>query len=624
MSHVRLTEAELAARAAARKAMLRIVASLSLVVSVVLVHAGSLDTPFVYDDLVEIIGNPLMHAGTWWQSTFSGNTLPARPLPYLTFRINLEVGGTDVRGFHVANIAIHALNAVLLQALIVAGFRRATAERLGERSRLLIATCVVLVWSVHPLQTQAVTYLYQRIELLMATFLLGTLLAFDRSIDSRRPWVWQAVAIVSCAAGMLTKEVTAVVPILVLLWDRAFVAASWREAMARRWGQHLALFGTLGILVLLLIGQSETYGEFREGGIAHSGLEHLLSQPPVLLHYLRLCVVPIGQNIEYGWPVKRSLDLESALIGSLIVAALIVSIVLLFRAPRHAFLPLAWFLILAPTSSFMPALTIAAEHRMYLPSAIVLLGIGLAIVRLSPRTADRRATVLALGGTVAVAITFGTLTVARNLVYRSRIDLWSDSVAKAPASPFSRAALGLALADAGRDAEAEEHLRVAVDLLGTSRSKTNLAMVLLRNGKRDEARRLLEEALAATPQLPQPLVHLGNLERTERPELAIEYYRRAIELDPNQPQAQNNLGAMLALTDPAEAEQRIRLAIALDPTNAEAFTNLGNLSARQGKLVEAIAWYEQALRLDPGSRVARTNLQAVLAAVAERRAPRRD
>src|SRR5690606_32087462 len=118
-------------------------------------------------------------------------------------------------------------------------------------------------------------------------------------------------------------------------------------------------------------------------------------------------------------------------------------------------------------------------------------------------------------------------------------------------------------------AEAEEHLRVAVDLLGTSRSKTNLAMVLLRNGKRDEARRLLEEALAATPQLPQPLVHLGNLERTERPELAIEYYRRAIELDPNQPQAQNNLGAMLALTDPAEAEQRIRLAIALDPTNAE-------------------------------------------------------
>ena len=79
-----------------------------------------------------------------------------------------------------------------------------------------------------------------------------------------------------------------------------------------------------------------------------------------------------------------------------------------------------------------------------------------------------------------------------------------------------------------------------------------------------------------------------------------------------------------ALTDPAEAEQRIRLAIALDPTNAEAFTNLGNLSARQGKLVEAIAWYEQALRLDPGSRVARTNLQAVLAAVAERQAPRRD
>lgn len=438
-------------------------------------YANSLWGVFVFDDVHEILENPAVHR-LWplWTPMFGGRHLAARPLPYLSFAIDHAVWGDDPTGYHLTNLVLHLLAATLLFDLVV---RTLTGPRLSDRWRALslpVATASAAIWVVHPLTTQAVTYIYQRIEVAAAVAMLACLCAADRALSAdavgrgagvvgRR---WQTAALVAAVAAMLSKETAVVLPLLVFSHAWVFgLSSSAVDLVRRHWRFWLALAGTWGVLAAVLVVESGAYGELGEQ--QHPPLAYLVTQAGVILHYVRLACWPTGQCFDYGWSLVT--PVSSAVPQVVVVAAVLVASawgVLQRRAwswPTAAF-----FLLLAPTSSVLPITDIANEHRMYLPLACLVT----LLVTVAAWAADRAKTraphrtawihrTAALLAAVAV-LGLGAATHLRNRLYHDPWRIWNDVLEKSPDSPRGNSIVAVMLAQQGRGDEAVVLARRAV------------------------------------------------------------------------------------------------------------------------------------------------------------------
>jgi hypothetical protein len=238
-----------------------------------------------------------------------------------------------------------------------------------------VAASVALLWVLHPLNTEVVDYVTQRTESLMALAYLITLYAGLRAMTATRATRWYVLSIAACAAGMLCKESMATAPLLMLLLDAAFVEGRVGGAMRRRSWYYAGLAATWLVLAALIVEGPRWRSAGFSSGV--DPLTYLLNQPPLLLRYLRLVVLPVGLVLDYGAP--RAVSFGEVWVSTTIVAALFVCAVLLWRRSRAAgFAATAVFILLAPTSSIVPIATEAgAERRMFLPSAVA---IALAVV----------------------------------------------------------------------------------------------------------------------------------------------------------------------------------------------------------------------------------------------------
>ena len=211
-----------------------------------------------------------------------------------------------------------------------------------------MALVVAGIWTLHPLQTQAVTYTVQRYESMMGLFYLVALYCAIRSDSSARPSWWAAASVVSCLLAMGCKEVAVSAPLAILLYDRAFLAGSFGEAWRRRRRMYLGLAGTwLAFLALFMASASRS--KWAGYGLPVSATEYALSQFGVILHYLRLSFWPYPQVLDYDWPIARTLD--QILPGMVVVGALLAATVwALVRRPAWGVVGAWFFLILAPWS----------------------------------------------------------------------------------------------------------------------------------------------------------------------------------------------------------------------------------------------------------------------------------
>ena len=513
------------------------------------------------------------------------------------------------RGYHVVNLVIHILGALVLygvvrRTLLCASLR----QRYGDEARWL-ALAVALIWVVHPLQTESVTYLIQRTESLMGLFFLLTLYCVIRGSMSSGRRGWYAAAIVSCALGMGSKEVMVVAPLTVLLYDRAFLSGSFREALRACAALYAGLCGCWLVLVRLVASNSQSASV--GFGLSVTPWEYARTQPGVIVHYLRLCFWPSPLVVDYyDWPVART---AAAVVpaGALVLALLVATLWVARRRPHVGFLGGWFFLILAPTSSVLPVVgEFAAERRMYLPLAtvIALVVIGWHKVfggicgRLGWGSGRRR--IVEVVVLVAMVATLAQLTVRRNEDYRSEVSLWSDLVAKRPNNARGHLNLGKALTRQGKLDEAiarySEALRIDPNY---AQAHSNLSIALATQGKLDEAIAHYFEALRINPNYAQAHSNLGiALAMQGRLEEAIAHFSEALRIDPNSAQAHNNLGNALARQGKLEeAIAHYSEALRINPNYARAHNNLGTALARQGKLDEAIAHYSQALRIAPSA-----------------------
>ena len=446
-----------------------------------LAYANSFRGVFVLDDIPDILQNPAIRSlQTPVAAMFHGHKLPARALPYLTFAIDYSLWGTDPFGYHVTNLVIHIIAAIALFDLTLVTLN---SPRVSGRFGVLavpLAAGIALLWAVHPLQTQSVTYIYQRIESLNGMFCLIALAAFARAAFGGWSRWWLAVSFAGTAAAMLCKENAIALPFLLVTYDWCFVAGDLRDILSR-WRWYAAVAATWLLLALQIAAQAGSYGEFSER--THGAIDYALTQPGVILRYLALTFWPFGQQIHYDWPIARQ---PAEWLPHVLVLAVPIVITLsgFWRRAPWSWLGVAFFLALGPTSSFVPVRSPIGEQRMYLPLAAVLaavlLGITAILQRLSPARSEQDRPVwpwLLAAGTLFWAAWLGSLTHRRNELYHDREQLWSDHLTQSPENSFANANLSQILAINGKPEEAISHARQAVatsprsDALGYLASK---------------------------------------------------------------------------------------------------------------------------------------------------------
>ncbi len=586
------------------------------------VYRHSFSGPFIFDDLHTIVTNP--HIRHLWPLTDTivappEGGLAGRPLISLSLALNFAFGGLRVWGYHAVNLAIHlaaglALFGVIRRTLLTDRLR----ARYGESSAWLAWTAA-LIWVVHPLHTESVTYIIQRSESFMGLCYVLTLYCVVRGATARRPRRWYLAAVSCSALGMASKAVMATAPAVVLLYDRVFLAGTFRRAWSQRRSLYLGLAATWGLLAVLLVHASRIpHPTVGFGFTVISPIEYARSQPGVLVHYLRLALWPSTLCLDYYWPVARSLG-EALLPTGIIAALLWLTGWAWRRRPAVGFLGVVFFGILAPTSSVIPILDLAFEHRMYLPLApIVLLAVigGWELLRRVPvPPAAHRC--LAAGLVAVVAGAFGTLTLQRNEVYRSELSIWNDVVAKRPGNPRAHSNLAVILGRLGRLDEAVAHCAEALRIQSDyAMAINNMGTILARQGKRDDALRYYAKAIDLQAGFAQPHNNIGlELLKQGRIDEAAAHFADALRLQPDYVEAHDNLGVAFASQGKLdEAISHHLEAIRLRPDFTEARNNLGLALANQGRLDEAVAQYAAALRLQPGFAEAHNNLGLALIA----------
>lgn len=436
-----------------------------IVLAGTVVYANSLSAPFIFDDQTAIIENAQIRR--LWPLTVPlspprETPVAGRPIANLTFAINYAIGGLDVRGYRLTNLAVHVLAALTLFGLMRRTLRLGSLAPAFGAHTTNLAWIAALMWMLHPLQTETIDYVTQRTESLMGLCYLLTLYCSVRALDGRHGR-WQAAAVIACATGMACKESMVTAPVIVVLFDSVFVArAVLRKTHRAR--LYVGLACTWAVLAGLMASEPRTTVGFDTNV---SGWTYLLNQAPILLTYLRLTFWPRNLVLDYGIPQPLTLaDVWLPMIA--VIALAIVVVVLLARRPQAGFLGAWYFITLAPTSSIIPIATeVGADRRMYLPLAgLVVLGVlGTYRAWMLRATPSRQA--VGLAAALGVCVLLSAATIQRNREYESKLSILQTTVDRRP-HPRSYLMLGSTLLEAGRRQEAMPYLERARDEPGAS------------------------------------------------------------------------------------------------------------------------------------------------------------
>ncbi len=561
------------------------------------IYSGVLNAPFVFDDHLNIETNLKVRSLSNFLD-LSG----ARYVAYLSFAVNYSLGGLDPFGYHLFNVAVHISNAIILYLLISLVLRAVRENRRmdGGRGTLDgdIAFAASLIFLTHPLQTQAVSYITQRFASLAAFFYLLSLALYvkARLVEGGvqgRAWAVYAASLLSAVAAQKTKEISFTLPIVVALFELS---------MHKDWaGFRKRLPSLVPFLLCLLIIPITLFASGAAGGGADTALkaaqledlrglsvhDYLVTQFAVAVTYLRLLILPAGQNVDYDYPLYGSIAAPRVLFSLAVLIALFSSAVYLYlksRARKDPALRLIsfgaffFFITLSVESSVIPIKDVIFEHRVYLPSAGVITAFCSALFYGASglRWRYSRSAVWAVVALMVAASSVAAM--RRNTVWTDELALWRDSAGKAPGNPRALNNIGYILAHSGRPGEAVAYLNRALEIRPDyPDAYNNLAYAFTMTGDFDRAAQSYRRALALNPGYWQAYNNLGNLLLdSNRPQEAQAYFREALRINPGSPEACNNLGYALFLTGDIDgAIGYYRRALELNPEYSVARANLG-------------------------------------------------
>jgi len=589
-----------------------------LSVIIILIYTATLTSPFIFDDISNIRDNPhiripyLSFKNLIWAGFQS--PLASRPVANISFALNYYLHGYNLVGFHVVNILIHIAAGIFLYFLVKATIRTPTLRaRYAKFGWIPFFTA--FIWLVHPLQTQSVTYLVQRMNSLAAMFYVLSMLLYVKfrlTAGRRAKWLYLSGCILAGILAFGTKEITATLPGFIILYEWYFF-----QGLSRQWAKrHMLVLAAFGVFI---IGISLAYfgGEpwvrilsdynYRDFTL----IQRVLTQFRVVIFYISLLVWPQPSrlNLDHDFALSYSLanPMTTLLSMTIIIALILLAILLAKREPLISFCILWFFGNLVIESSII-GLELVFEHRNYLPSMLAIFGVVALVFRYL------KTTWLAVIALCVVGTLFTVWTFERNQAWSDEITLYQDCVTKSPAKARPYNNLGAALMRAGRLAEAIQNFKAALNIQPDyGDAHYNLGYALSRQGNLEQGIRHFAETLRRDPKNLKALNNMGvALALQGRYGEAIHYLEAALKLNPLDADVHNNLGISLKNKGNLDAAIRhFNRALALDPRHAGAHNNLGLILKNNGQIEAAYHHFSRALEINPNLEDARRNLESI-------------
>jgi tetratricopeptide (TPR) repeat protein len=604
----------------------------------IVAYSNTFQASFHYDDIPAIVENPIIKelgffadpsGAEDYKGRFEYPNLKSRYIGYLTLALNYRLHGLDVTGYHVFNLFIHILTAFIIYHLVILSFRTPLLHDSGLRDQSKqIAFVTSLLFACHPIQTQAVTYIVQRVASLATMFYLLSLFLYakwrlpatDRDHQKNnsagiRLLPFYAASIISAVLAMKTKETAFTLPVMILLYESFF----FEGKVKRRLLYQIPFLFTMLIIPITLLSIDKPVGELigdidlaTRDYMEISRKDYFITQFSVLVTYIRLIFLPIKQNLEYDYAVYSSFFEPRVLFSSLVLFAILLLALYLFKRSKdnssHGRLisyGILWFFItLSVESSVIPIPSVIFEHRMYLASFGVFIALTTAVFVLKNRISNRwRYADIAIAGLIAITIiTLTAATYERNKIWRDEITLWEDVISKNPLEERAFRNLGIAYRQRGMFDKAIELQKKAIELdPDNAEAHNNLGFAYYSKGLLGKAIEHYRKALKLIPQgykihnnLAIAYEESGNIDK------AIEHYSFAVKLNPDFALGHYNLGHLFLVKKSfLKAIEHFQAAIRIDPGYVEAHNDLANIYAIRGDLDEAIRHFEITIKLNP-------------------------
>ena len=637
-----------------------LIALLTICVLCAIIYSNTLHSPFVFDESPNIVKNPhirliSLDLQKLYDAGFKSPTL--RPVANISFALNYYFGRYDVLGYHLANIIIHIINGILVYFIALTIFSQIrpshtqTLNHSTSEPTFLMALFSALFFVVHPVQTQAVTYIVQRMTSMSVMFFLLSLFFYTRGRLSQIGWRRWSLFFGCFASWILAlgcKQIAVTLPFIVLLFEWYFfqdLSTAWLKKNVK---YFLIPIAALCLLAFIYLGSNPfdkilAAYEIRD----FTMLERVLTQPRVVIYYISLLFYPHPSrlNLEHHFTTSHSLVNPTTTLLSLLTILGLVGLALYFgRRNRLISFGILWFFINLALESSVIGLEMIFEHRLYLPILGPVLIVSYLLFHFSLKRRSWAVIVSAF-----IILSLGIATYSRNNVWRSKISLWQDCVEKSPNKPRPWHNLGDAFADLGLINEAIDHysaalrikpdyvavhnnLGAALEKLGRSdeaidyftralrmdpddhRPHHNLGLALAKKGDYDEAIKHYLKALQIKPEYEDAHYNLGvALEKKGDYDEAIKNYLKVLQINPDNDGAYYNVG--LALADQGKFDEAVKyfsMAVRIKPNNANTYNSLGNCFLMKGKINEAIIHYRKALLLQPDHDFAQKNLMNAL------------
>ena len=600
-----------------------------------LAYSNTFHVPFVWDDRTAIVENPVIkNMENFFFNTKGYNYNPRRFIGYLSFSLNYFMGGLNVTGYHVVNLVVHIINALLVYTLIVLTFRtpRMKGSSLAPFSGWL-ALFAALFFVVHPLQTQAVTYIVQRLASLTAMWYLLSLCLYsgwrlvqdeEGPSQGKKALLFYILSLVTIIMAMKTKEIAFTLPFMVVLYDFFF----FRE---RKPVWLVPVLLTLVIIPVSMFNLQKPVSEVLSD-VSHmtrvqvqtSRWVYLMTQFTVIVTYIRLLFLPINQNLDYDYSLAQGFFSVPVFLSFVFLLSLVfLGAYFFFRSKRDntgggsgfrlISFGIFWFFItLSVESSIIPIVDPIFEHRIYLPSVGFIMALVTGVGMLMKSVNSRRRVQVAAGAVAVILLALGGSTYARNRVWQNEIRLWQDVITKSPLKGRPHFNLGVAYTREGRTEDAIKKFLTAIQLNpDLVDARYNLGLAYARQGRTQDAVREYQTTIALDSDYFMAHNNLANTYLAQgRTEDAIREYKKAIEIDPGFANVHYNLG--LAYTAQGRSEDAIKefiTAIKLDPNFYPPHFDLGVSYRMAGRFEEALREFQTAVNLNPNHRAARQNLE---------------
>ncbi|HBH87880.1 MAG TPA: hypothetical protein DDY17_09830 [Syntrophaceae bacterium] len=531
----------------------------------IIIYAPSLFGNFVYDDIGEIVNNSYIkklqfiptyfdpyHKETW--SFYEQQHGAYRPLILVSFALNYHLSGLDPFSYHLFNIILHIVNSLLVYLTIGKVLCLSGSACAKEPQNRQIAFASALLFACHPLQTESVSYIVSRTSLLSTSFILGAFLSFIASLSRDRYRITLRLAsIMSFAFGLLTKEIVIVLPIIVFIYsilhfhnqkqNKIFIS-SLRICMPYFF--ILAAYLLFRIVAVFQFYIPEATGLF---------IYYFFTSLKAFFIYLKLLIIPVGQNVDHYLPIVKTIWEPSALLAFAgIIIYYGISSPIFFRRSKPLFFFSMWFLIALLPTMVLPTHEPISEHTVYFPSIGFFAAVIIAIVEYwsgSRWSENKTIKIAGLAVFSVIIVLMAYLTMERSRVWNNEISLWSDSVKKSPNHDRPHNNLGLAYMQIGRFDLAIREFQSAVSLNPRNASTlSNIGIAWALSGNYEEAKKAFTESIKIAPLNTDALNNLGFLHiQSGEYGKAIPILEKAIAIKPNDFAANANVGLAYCQTN---------------------------------------------------------------------------